>query len=247
MELAQCLLELLMSGADPGVAAKGIKEAGRAGLEPDETAIAAWIARVAKMSTASYKSLLLAYDALECAEDLLEPLIEAAVRDAKVLPLDRARFGGIEWSDIPEAARWSLVKTAIEDAANASQVSGSDADALSLLALYFEQVVPTLLPEPLHRLEWWFNEAREVSRQRDTDLSFGDDVHGVVDAWLTEASSSDHLPALLRLAMLLQRPVWGASGNNTDRWLNIVYDCIGAALPAPRGKKGRRPPNAPST
>lgn len=226
-----------MEGADPGVASKVIAATRDAGIGPSHEEVTAWVGRFENSRTTPYESLETAIRTLDEAGDLVDALVAAAAREGIAPPADQPWMEGFDWASLDAQARWEFIRLAIEDAANASQFSSDDQPEHASLGTYLQVVLPTLLPEAIDRLEWWFARAGAVSRNRDTDLDFGMDARAAADEWIGEASKGG-LPVLLRLAVLLQRPVWGAS-SAADGTVQFVYERMGEGLPPPRKGKNK--------
>jgi hypothetical protein len=238
-QVVRDVLAMVMQGDDPGIASKVIAATRKAGLGPSDDECRAWVARFESSRTTPYHALDTAIRTLDDAGDLVDALVVAAARDGVAPPADQPWMDGFDWASLDPEVRWKFIRLAIEDAANASQFSSADQPEQASLGTYLQLVLPTLIPEAIDRLEWWFERARRVSRNRDTDLDFGGDAQAAADEWIGEASKAG-LPTLLRLAVLLQHPPWGASSATQATLLN-VYERLGAALPPPRRRpKDRR-------
>lgn len=237
-QVVQDLVDIAVKGEDPGAAARAIVAARRIGVEPSADQLKAWLKRFETGSTASYRSLKLAVTTLEDADVLIEALMAAAAGERTAPPADAPWLDGFDWPNVPEEYRWTFLKVAIDDAANASQVSGDDdAPVFAVLGAYLEHVLPTLIPDPVDRLAWWLERARSVSHNRDTDINFGEEARSIADEWIDQASKGD-LPTLLRIADILQRPVSGATGP-VDKALDRIYARLRDAIP-PTGPSRRR-------
>jgi hypothetical protein len=223
------LLDIAMKGEDPGAAARAIEAARRFGRGPTDDQLNSWLKRIEKAGRASYRSLRIAITTLEEADVLVEALIAAAAKEGIAPPADKPWLDGFDWTNVPEEYRWTFLKAAIADAANASQVSGDDDASFAILGAYLEHVLPTLVPDPVDRLAWWLESARTVSRSRDSDINFGEEVRSIAADWIDEAANGE-LPTLLRLADHLQRPVWGATAP-IEKTLERLYERIRDSLP----------------
>ena len=235
-QLLRHVLDIVMEGDDPGVASRVVAAARSAGVGPSDEEMTAWVERFERSRATPYDSLETAIRTIDDACDLVDALVAAASRDGVAPPADQPWMEGFNWSSTEPDVRWNFLRVAIEDAANTSLFTNDDRPEHASLGAYLDVVLPTLVPATIDRLEWWFARARAVSSDRDTDLDFGMDARAIADEWVGEASESD-LPTLLRLAVLLQRPVWGAS-SAADGTLQMVYEQIREALPPPR--RGKR-------
>lgn len=238
-QVVRDVLAMVMQGDDPGIASKVIAATRKAGLGPSDDECTAWVARFERSRTTPYDALETAISTLDEAGDLVDALVAAAARDGVAPPADQPWMDGFDWVSLDPEVRWKFLGLAIEYAANASKFSSAYQPEHASLGTYLQVVLPTLIPEAIDRLEWWFKRARSESRIRNTDLDFGGDAQEAADGWIGEASKAG-LPTLLRLAVLLQHPPWGAS-SATQATLLEVYERLRAALPpTSRRPKHRR-------
>jgi hypothetical protein len=237
-EIVDRLLDIAMKGEDPGAAARAIEAARRFGRGPTDDQLNAWLKRFEKAGRASYRSLLMAITTLEEADVLVDALLAAAAKEGIAPPADKPWLGGFDWAKVAEEYRWTFLEAAIDDAANACQVSIDDDASFVILGAYLEHVLPTLVPDPVDRLAWWLERARTVSESRSTDINFGEEAQSIAADWIHHVAANDDLRTLLRLAEILQRPVWGATPP-IEKTLEHLYKRIRDALP-PAQKRGRR-------
>ena len=219
-ELVPFLVDLLMRGSDLDLAAVGIADARRAGFVPDAAVFSAWKARIAQLPRASYASLRRAHEVLED-DDLLPALIEAALRDRELPPLRQEWTETIDWDSVTEGTRWGLLDLMVKTAGDVIAAYGDDRPEVDLLGFYLADLLPTVIPIPLGRLEWWFGKARSEVLNRDTDLNFGSEAQGVATDWVAEAAKTTDLGELKRLARALKECPDGAM-NHRESWVDAV-------------------------